>query len=222
MRRAIFEYILNSAIALIAIAGLALGGVTLWKLYTMPVDAVTPSAVRVEAQEATTAVETSINTTEAQNAAAVPESVSAEAWVEPTYTPPRYAASEEELIMLARLAHFEGNSTKAEMEAICEVVLNRKEGGKWPGTIEGVIMQQGMIGGRLISQFHTAHTAAFAEYEPTAEEYDAARAVCYDNASVVGPGVEYFDAAGAPAGKIASGLALAGVVGKSAFYEKMR
>ena len=161
-----------------------------------------PTAATVESASEETTTETEQNTT-----------------ITIALKEPRYAASEEEIILAAKLAHFEDSTSRESMQAIVETVLNRVESGLFPDNVTDVIMQTNIIRGKKIYQFYTAHTEAFAAYAPTSDEYCAARAVFYDWVSLVN-GALYFDAATAPPGRISKGLRCVATIGKTNFYVK--
>lgn len=93
--------------------------------------------------------------------------------------------TEDELDLIARLIHAEGNSSSESLEAIASVVYNRLVSNKFPDTVEGVVFQK--------SQFTvTRNREKFDSIEPSQAAKDAVQKVFVRGTVTLPPDIMYF------------------------------
>lgn len=96
----------------------------------------------------------------------------------------RLRFTEEDVMLLAKIATVEaGGASENKLLAICNVVLNRVENGRFPNTIKGVIYQP--------NQFPPAHYDSFAKVKPEQKAVNAAYRALYGENNV--PKVLFFN-----------------------------
>ena len=129
----------------------------------------------------------------------------------------RYHATEEEIALVAKVAHFEDRTSPESLMAVAEVILNRLEHPAFPDTVSEIVYQSSTAGGRTVRQFSVVTSGSFEAYIPGENELEAVRAVFFGGESVA-CGALYFAAKYVPPSKISANLYLAADIGASYFW----